>query len=71
MRGLLLSLVCAAGLLALTPAKSIASSTPAHGSVSAPAPVFAVMQADKKLDVNITAGSGGGNSGGGGTTIVK
>jgi hypothetical protein len=63
MRGVLLSLVCAAGLLALTPTKSIASfTTTAHAAVSSPAPVFAQQQAEKKLDININTST---NSGGG------
>ena len=61
MRGILLSLVCAAGLLALTPTKSIALSAPAHAAVSAAAPVFALQQPGKTLDINInTSTSSGG-----------
>ena len=45
MRGVLLSLVCAAGLLAATPAKSIASLAPAHAAMSAPAaPAFGLSE---------------------------
>jgi len=59
MRGVLLSLVCAAGLLAATPAKSIASLAPTHAAVSAPAaPVFALQQPDKTIDININSNSG-------------
>src|SRR6266550_3034535 len=64
MRGVLLSLVCAAGLLALTPTKSIASPAYAHAAVSAfaPAPMIAMQQPEKRLDINIntSTSSGGG-----------
>ena len=60
MRGVLLSLVCAAGLLAATPVRSIASTpsaAPAVAAVSAPAPVFALQQVpDKTIDININGG---------------
>ena len=60
MRGILLSLVCAAGLLAFTPTKSSASFAPAHAAISAAsAPVFAVMQ-EKKVDISINTNTGGG-----------
>jgi hypothetical protein len=60
MRGVLLSLVCAAGLLALTPTKSIASFAPGHAVVSAAAPVFAMQQPGKSVDININTNTGGG-----------
>ena len=60
MRGVLLSLVCAAGLLAATPSKSAASLAPAHAAVSAPAaPVFALQQPDKTIDININSNRDG------------
>jgi hypothetical protein len=61
MRGVLLSLVCAAGLLAATPATSSASLAPAPASVSAPAsaPVFALQQPDKTIEINIGERGGG------------
>jgi len=60
MRGVLLSLVCAAGLLAATPTKAMASFAPDHAAVSAPAaPVFALQQPDKTIDINISNGGGG------------
>ena len=58
MRGVLLSLICAAGLLTLTPTKSAASLAPAHATVSAATPVFAVMQ-EKQVDINISTNGGG------------
>jgi hypothetical protein len=61
MRDVLLSLVCAAGLLAATPAKSSASFAPAPATVSAPAPVYALQQVpDKTIDINVTDSRGGG-----------
>ena len=57
MRGVLLSLVCAAGLLAAAPTKSIAAID--HGPTvvaAAPAPVIALQQADKTIDININGG---------------
>ena len=59
MRGMLLSLVCAAGLLVFAPTKSIALSTSAHAAISAPAPVFALQAADKKVDISINTSGGG------------
>jgi hypothetical protein len=59
MRGVLLAIVCAAGLLAAAPAASTASTrldAPAVAAVSAPAPVFALQQADKTIDININGG---------------
>jgi hypothetical protein len=57
MRGVLLSLVCAAGLVAFSPAKSTASIVPGAAVISAaPAPVFALQQADKTIDININGG---------------
>src|SRR5262249_43643874 len=44
MRGVLLSLVCAAGLIAALPAKSAAAFAPAPAAVSAPAPVVVALQ---------------------------
>ena len=61
MRGVLLSLVCAAGLLAATPTKSSASFAPAPASVSAPAPIYALQQVpDKTIDIKVTDTRGGG-----------
>ena len=61
MRGVLLSLVCAAGILAMVPAASSASVAPVHPSISAvTAPIFALQATDKKVDINITTSSGGG-----------
>jgi hypothetical protein len=59
MRGVLLSLVCAAGILAAAPATSSATSastTPAFAAVSGPAPIFALQTADKTIDINIHNG---------------
>lgn len=59
MRGVLLSIVCAAGLLAAAPATPTASTLPAApavAAVSAHAPVFALQQADKTIDININGG---------------
>jgi len=53
MRGVLLSLVCAAGLMAAVPAKSSASFAPAPAAVSAPAPVVALQVPDKTIEINI------------------
>ena len=53
MRRVLLSLVCAAGLIAAMPAKSSASFAPAPAAVSAPAPVVALQVPDKTIEVNI------------------
>jgi hypothetical protein len=59
MRSFVLSLVCAAGLLAAVPAKSIASFAPAGGAMTAAsAPVLALQQPDKTIDVNINANGG-------------
>ena len=64
MRGFLLALVCALGILATVPATSSASvATHQQPAISAAVttPVFAVMQAgDKKIDINISTGSSGG-----------
>ena len=55
MRGVLLSLVCAAGLLTAAPKTSFAASAPAQAAISAPAaPVFAQQQPDKTIDINVT-----------------
>jgi hypothetical protein len=60
MRGVLLSLVCAAGLLAMTPAKSTAAFAPATATMSAAAaPVYALQVPDKTIDININSNSGG------------
>ena len=54
MRGVLLSLVCAAGMMAALPAKSAASFAPAPAAVSAPTPVVVALQVpDKTIEVNI------------------
>jgi len=53
MRGVLLSLVCAAGLLAAIPAHSSASVAPAAPTISAGAPVYALQVPDKTIEVNI------------------
>ena len=62
MRGVLFSLICAAGILATVPATS--SATPVQPSLSATTalttPVFALQTADKKVDININTSSGGG-----------
>jgi hypothetical protein len=60
MRGILLSLVCAAGLLAMTPAKSTAAFAPLTATMSAaPAPVYALQVPDKTIDININSNRGG------------
>ena len=63
MRGVLLSLICAAGILMAAPQSASASAGPHHPAMSAttaPAPVFALMAQEKKLDINISTNSGGG-----------
>src|SRR5207237_10144117 len=62
MRGVLLSLVCAAGLMAAVPAKSSASfaTAPAAVSSGAPAPVVALQVPDKTIEVNIGDRGGAG-----------
>jgi len=61
MRGVLLSLVCAAGLLAATPVTSSASAAPGPTAMSAPTSgsVFALQQPDKTIEVNIGERGGG------------
>jgi len=55
MRGVLLSLVCAAGLIAAAPAKSSAAYAPAPAAISAAmaGPVIALQVPDKTIEVNI------------------
>ena len=61
MRGMLLSLVCAAGILAAIPATSSASFAPVQPSASAVAgPVYALQVPDKTIDINITDSHAGG-----------
>jgi hypothetical protein len=61
MRGVLLSLVCAAGLLAATPTKAAAMFAGAPAAVSAPAPVYALQQVpDKTIDITVNENHGGG-----------
>jgi len=61
MRGVLLSLVCAAGILAAVPAKSAASVAPDHvGAASVAAPVYALQVPDRTIDINVTDQRGGG-----------
>jgi hypothetical protein len=58
---MLLSLVCAAGILAAAPAKSVAAFAPAPAAVTAAAPhapVFALQQPDKTIDININSSGG-------------
>ena len=58
MRGVLLSFVCAAGLLAATPVTTTAAVgrlSPAMSAPAAPA-VLALQQADKTIDININGG---------------
>jgi hypothetical protein len=61
MRGVLLSLICAAGILMAAPQSASASVAPHQPAISAmTAPLYALQTADKKLDINITTSSGGG-----------
>ena len=60
MRGILLSLICAAGILAAAPA-AVSASAAVHPSISAtPAPIYALQVPDKKIDINVSTGSSGG-----------
>jgi hypothetical protein len=60
MRGILLSLVCAAGIVAAAPVKSVAAfaAAPAAIAKAAPAPLFALQQPDKTIDININSSGG-------------
>ena len=68
MRGILLSLVCVAGILAMTPMTSSAAVAPVQPVISSstssivavPTTMFALQTADKKVDININTSSGGG-----------
>jgi hypothetical protein len=65
MRGFLLSLVCAMGILATIPQPASASVAPTQPAISSATPVmatpvYALQVADKKVDINITTSSGGG-----------
>jgi hypothetical protein len=60
MRGVLLSLICAAGIVAAAPAMTSAAPV-IQASISAtPAPVYALQVPDKKIDISVTNNSGGG-----------
>jgi len=60
MRGILLSLICAAGILAAAPA-TVSASAPIQPSISAsPAPVYALQVPDKTIDIKVTDTHGGG-----------
>jgi hypothetical protein len=54
MRGILLSLICAAGILAAAPATSSAFATSHPAASAAPASVYALQVPDKKIDINVT-----------------
>jgi hypothetical protein len=61
MRGVLVALVCAAGILAAVPAKSSASFAPDHGgAISMAAPVYALQVPDRTIDINVTDQRSGG-----------
>jgi len=60
MRGLLLSLICAAGIIAARPAMTSAAAA-VHPSISATtAPVYALQIPDKKIEISVTDSHGGG-----------
>ncbi len=63
MRGVLLSLICAVGILMTAPqtaSASIKPHQPVVSSTTAPGPVFALMAQEKRVDINISTNSGGG-----------
>ena len=62
MRGVLLSLICAAGILMF--AHPAAASVQPHqpvvsAAMTAPGPVFALLAQEKKVDINISTTGGG------------
>ena len=63
MRGFLLSLVCAMGILAPIPQPASASAAPSQPAIYSAASamttgVYALQVADKKVDINISTSSG-------------